>query len=825
MRMMRVIILLCFLSLSFLSAPLASGSNEKEVFVVAQRAFEDGFYDVSLRYIDQLFKEFPQTSKAVDAHLLEGQCYFFKKQYLKAFAVFQELAKGNEYKDVVLFWLGETYLKVGDSSKAQAQYRQIIDGYPNSLYAPQAYYSLGWSFFEKAGYEEAKKSFSRLVELFPSNNLSEDAAFKLGECDYNASNYEGAVFLFNKYLAAFPGSARKAEALFNIGESYYYLEQFDRSADFYEKARAAAVDPRTALNALIGKGWSLFKKNDFEAALKVFDFAQAHAKANSFPEDDVLLGKASLFTAQEKFKDAVASYGELIERFPVSPRVPESYLGRANALYSLNDFIKAIEDYKTLLALPANTQNDKTFEKARFGLAWTYLKNGNTELAIESFKVVLDKTDSKTVKVSALTQIGDAYQEAGQTEKAIETYDRILKDMPDTPYSDYVQYRLGVALLKTGKIDAAILSFQGLKTNYPTSKYLPEAQYYLGVSYFKKRDWGAAVEVLEPFIKETPLVNDLASEARYLQALSSFNLGQYDKALAAFTELQKSFPAKPAVQQNAALGIAKIKYQLGDLNEALTLFEQIVNQFPKTDAALESFLWMGDHAMSSGLYSRAADRYAQALSDFPENPKRFLAHYELGRAYYAQGILDKALDQYRRVDPPDDTELTTKAKLAIAEIFTKEMDALKAVETYQSIISTSPEYARDALMKIAQIDRKAAKYPDEIKAYQDALSAPKGASQLRDVQFQFLLGDAYEAMNDPEKAIEAYFKVPYIYPKERDWVVKAYLRIGKIYENREDWEKAALAYDKVAVMDIDEAKFAKERIAAIADIKNKKPGI
>lgn len=823
MKILLLSLLSAILVVGTYSSSYAAGSNEKEVFVVAQRAFEDGFYDVSLRYIEQLYKDFPQSAKAVDAKVLEGQCYFFKKQYLKAFAVFQELAKGSQYKDITLFWLGETYLKVGDSAKAQVQYRQIIEGFPNSLYAPQAYYSLGWSYFEKAAYEDAKKAFSGLVDLFPSSNLSEDALFKLGECDYNATKYEGAVFFFNKYLSSYSNSSRRAEALFNIGESYYYLEQFDRSAEFYEKARAAAVDPRAALNAMVGRGWSLFKKNDFAAALGVFDEAQAHAKVNRFPEDDVLLGKASLFTAQEKYQDAAASYGDVITRFPGSSRVMESYLGRANAWYLLNDFPKAIDDYKSLIALAASKGlNDKTLEKARFGLAWTYLKNGNIDQSIESFKGVLEKTESKTVKVSALTQIGDAYQEAGQIDKAIETYDKVLKDLPDTPYSDYVQFRLGVALLKTGKIDAAILSFQGLQANYPKSKYLADSKYYLGVSYFKKRDWVTALDVLVPYVNSVNADNEFAPEARYLEALALFNVKQFDKALAAFTAMQKMFPLKPAMQQNAELGIAKTKYETGDTKEALVLFDRITTLYPRSDTALEAFLWMGDHAMSTGAHERAVEIYSRILTDFPANEKRYLVHFELGRAYFARAELDKALEQYRSVNIPSDPELAAKAKLAIAEIFTREMDPVKAAETYRNIILTSPEYTRDALLKIAQIDRKAGKLSDELQVYESALAAPKGASALKDVQLQFLLGDTYEAMNEPDKAVEAYIKVPYVHSRERDWVVKAYLRIGKIYENKEEWDKAVIAYEKVAGMDVDEAKFAKERIGAIALDRNRK---
>ncbi len=804
------------------SLALASASNEKELFVVAQRAFEDGFYDVSLRYVDQLFKEFPQNARQTEGHLLEGQCYFFKKEYLKAFAVFQELAKKSEYKDVVLFWLGETYLKVGDHVKAREQYRQLIDGYANSIYAPQSYYSLGWSYFEKADYEAARQAFLKVVELFPSSNLAEDSLFKAGECDYNAARYETAVVTFAKYQTTYPASARQAEAFFNIAESYYYLEQYEKAADFYGKARTAATDPRTALNAMIGCGWSFLKKGDMVAALKAFDDAQAHARVNKIPEDDILLGKASLFTAQEKYAEAAASYGEVIERFPGSGRVAESYLGRANAFYLSAAYPKAVTDYEKLVSLfSGNAAYQKTVEKAKFGLAWTYLKSGDIDRSIESFTDVVNTTESRTVKVSALTQIGDAYQEAGKTDQAIAAYDRILKEMPDTAYSDYVQYRLGVALLKAGQLDAAILSFQALAANYPGSKSLLESRYYLGAAYFKKKDWAAAADILEGFIKSGG-AGEFASEARQLEALALFNARKYDRALKVFSEMKKIFPDKPLIQQNADLGIAKTTYEAGDTKAAMDMFRGLVARYAGSEASLEALLWMGAHAMTTGAYDKAVEYYTQALEATPQQAKSGFAHFELARAYLSQGAFEKAVEHYRAADLSGDAELSTKARLAIAEIFSRGMDPAKAIEVYRTIVQTSPDYKRDALVRIAQISRKTGLYNDEVKSYTDALAAPGGVSSVTDAQIQFLIGDAFEMAGRPNDAVEAYVKVAYVHARETPWVVKAYLRIGKIYENREEWDKAVTAYRKVADMPVDEAKFALERIAWIAANRDKK---
>ncbi len=809
--------LLCLSIFFTLGAPVWAASNEKELIVVAQRAFEDGFYDVSLRYVAQVLQEFPKTDKYVDVRLIEGQCYFFKKQYLKAFNVFKELAGQDSYKDASLFWLGESYLKSGDYEQARAQYQKVIDLFPGSLYTPQAYYSMAWTYFEKGDYLSAKKFFQVLVEKFPSNNLAEDSAFKLGECEYNAGQYEGAVFNFNAYLQAYPTSTRQYEATFNIAEAYYYLEQYDQAGVFYAKAKALTRDAKNTLASVIGQAWSTLKTGKYDASLKLFDEAGAYAKTSGLPEEDVIIGKASLFTTQEKYQDALLSYSDLISRFPGSPRVVESYAGRANTYYLLNDHANAIKDYMKIID---NYDKDPLFEKivekARFGLAWTYLKSGQLDKSIENFRGVLDKTESKVVKVSALTQIGDAYQEDGRMEEAIATYDKVLQEMPDTAYSDYVQYRLGVALLKVDKTDAALMAFSSLKKNYPKSKYIPESAYYLGVAYFKKRDWGGVVDIIEVFLKDNTARSDFSGEAKYILGLSYFNLKKFPEALAVFGDILKSYPAREDLVRTSRVGIAKTQYETGNVKEALAQFKEIVFSYPKTDAEEESLLWMGQHYMAQELFEQARAQYEQVLIDLPQSDRRSLAHFELARAYHAQGKFDKALEHYRQVDIKLTPDLYAKARLTIADIFSRELDPEKAVETYKSIIVTSPEFKRDAWIKIAQLYRRSKAYEQERSAYEEALQAEKGSSDFTNAQIQFQIADACEMSNQIDKAIEAYLKVPYLYDKEKPLVIKAYLRIAKLYENKEEWDKALTAYQKIVEMKVDESKFADERVAAIS---------
>jgi len=77
-----VILLLLALMMTLpISQPVEAQGNEKELFLVAQKAFDDGFYDVAIRYIDQFMVQYPKTDKLIQAKLLLGQCYFFKNKY------------------------------------------------------------------------------------------------------------------------------------------------------------------------------------------------------------------------------------------------------------------------------------------------------------------------------------------------------------------------------------------------------------------------------------------------------------------------------------------------------------------------------------------------------------------------------------------------------------------------------------------------------------------------------------------------------------------------------------------------------------------------
>ncbi|MCK5014131.1 MAG: tetratricopeptide repeat protein [Candidatus Omnitrophica bacterium] len=807
-------ILLLIVTISLVPNSLSHAQDsEKELFLVAQKAFEDGFYDVATRYINQLLEEYPQTKKHIQAKLLLGQCYFFKSQYLKAYDTFQGLLKYSEFKDATLFWLGETYLKGSDYKQAEKQYRQLINLYPDSIYTPQASYSLGWSYFEQSKFKKAKKAFLGLIRTFPSHQLTEDSSFKLAETEYSLHAYENAIQYFKDYVLRFPKSRRHAQAYFYVAESYYYLENFLTAVTYYAKTAEIAYDDKLILMAKVSLGWSYLKLEKFTLARQYFEESYQYAREKGILSDDVFLGQATFYAETGELKKAIDAYKDLIQKFPDSQRIVEAYLGLANTYYQEKEYLKAIKTYRLIIVRSSSGSFDRRIlEKTYFGLAWAYLKAGDIDSAVESFQTIKNKAESRTVKISALTQIGDAYQDAEQFEKAIEVYDDILKNYPDSLYTDYVQYRQAIVLLKMGKIEAATLSFQSLQTHFPTSKYLNDINYYLSVAYFKKKDWTIAREYILDFIKGLPRSNEFLAEAYYILALSNFNLKEYKESLKTFYGILKDYPNETALVKNAKIYIAKCDYKMGEIQEALKKFQALVIEYPQSKIAQESLMWLGDHYLEASDFDNAVVHYQRFINEFPGSDRLDLVRYELGRAYQSKEEYDRAVNAFKLIDNTRNPQLHAKAKLAIADIFSRDLDPDSSIETYQNIIDTSPKYKRDAHIKIAEVQKKAKNYTEAISAYKKALESDVKNSEHSNAELQFLIADAYQLFNKNDQAIDEYLKISYLYPSDVSWGIKAHLRMARIFEDNEQWNEAKITYEKIIKFEADESKFAQERL-------------
>ncbi len=800
-------LLFCFSS----SSAVYAQSQRDELYATALRAFDDGFYDVAIRYLEQLMQDFPSHPKLSQAKFLLGQCYFFKNKFPEALNAFNSLDDTFDNKELLIFWLGEVYLKMNNYPQAQARYQELIDNYPQSAYLPQAYYSLGWSYFDQKKYAQARDLFDQLVKDFPKHQLAEDATLKLAQSLYDTEDYHGALSKFMRYLTKYPQSEHLWDVYLNVADTYYYMDDYENALTYYDKA-LKSTDTKLVFTAYTGKIWSCLKLKKFTEAQKVLKDGQEFCKAKGIPDDDLLLVKANIFVEKEDFQSAVEVYNDLIKNYPRGTHYLEAHLGRANVNFMLKKFEDALGDYSYVID---RGENQELALKANLGIAWTYAKLNSLNMAQERFQKIADTTDKVDVKVNALLQMADALADAGKMSEAVDIYDGILKKYPDNTMFDYVEHRQAIALLKIGKIKASVVAFEHLKANFPNSRYLEDVNYYLGLAAFRSGNFKAAAIKMDEFLKNYSRPASFLPEANYVLALSYLNLKQPEEALKLFQKILRLYPEDTNVAKNSDIGIAKCQYELKQIKEAVKRFKLIVYKYPKTEAEFEASLWLAQFYLKNGDYTQSLTYYQQILDHFPEHAGIEQINYEMGQAFEIQGLYDQALARYKQISNTD-AVLFSKVKLAIAGIFAKEFDSQKAAQAYEAIAAESPELARESYLKIAQLYRNNQSYDKEIETYRKALEVDASKGKISNAEILFDIGDTYELMGRLDEAVSEYLKVSSVSAKQSSWAAKAYLRVARIYEDRKDWDGARVTYQKIVQLNSEESKFAQERLDWLA---------
>lgn len=793
-----------------------NASKEEEALFVAEKAFSDGFYQVALELLERFLKSYPNSSHRPQAELLIGECYFYQNRFLDALNKFEELKNApaaRKIRDASLYWLAEVHFKGNSFNRAAGYYKEIIDNFADSPYLPGAYYSLGWCLFEEGDFPGALEYFRAVEGKFPQEAEAADAAFKAIECLYNLKDYSGLKKEIAPRLKSYSKRQNRLSYLyFYLGEADYYLNNFSEAIQQYSRALAAVQDESLEALAKLGIGWSYLKLKEYAKAEE--NFSQVDAKKLENKSRDVLLlGRAALMLESGRAGQAERIYSELIESASGPLALLQGYLGKAELLYGLGQYRQALDLYKEAQDEFSRTGEEvpaELLDKLYYNLAWAYLKEGEFKEAIKEFQNVAKESDDKIIKVSALCQVGDTYQDAGDYRQAQAAYDSLLKDYPDSFYSDYVQYQLGLTMLKASNYDGAIMSFLALKRNYPHSKILDDSAYALGLAYFQKQDYNSSREVFGKFEEEFK-ESGLKPQALYLLGASLYNLAEFEGSIEAFKKIIRLYGRDKELAQKAEYEIADCFYRMGDEKEAMKRFKALAAKYPDSSLRQEAIWWLGDYYYRHDDFAQARRYFSALIRDFPDGNLRIDAYYALGSIYAQESRNDKAIENFKKVIELGKSDLAAQAAIATADIYLKEDKPDAAVGIYKRIAAESPNLCGLIYPKMADFFAEEGDFSAALDYYRKSLDKvpPRSIPAI-----QLKIAQTLQAQGKTQEAIEAYLKTAYLYSsaEDRSFAVRSLLRVAEIYEGRENFQEALGVYGKVISMNTEEAKYAEERV-------------
>lgn len=417
---------------------------------------------------------------------------------------------------------------------------------------------------------------------------------------------------------------------------------------------------------------------------------------------------------------------------------------------------------------------------------------------------------------------------------AVDQYAQSLALVPNNPEA---HYKKGVAHLNLKEDAQALTEFQqALSQGYNRPLDIYSVRWKI---FRDQKNTDAALADLQQAATLDPQNPQLQLAAGDLALVR----GENDKALDAYQKASLRIPNNP----EPFLGIARAKYALGDAAGQLEAAENALKH--GTQQYAEANFLMADALQKLNRPDDAIEAYKKVIT---ADTGRFEVYKTMGALYRSQGRFDDAIDILRKgltavnlrieeltKDPATPPDAVKNMRVLAAAMYTdaswlysfedRPDDAVQAalaalrLQPDQAAAYTNlcrayndlkkPEMAVTACYNALKSDPSdgetlfylgraydlAGRRPDANRAYKGAVSGLIGLTQKNPVSSDgfYLLGNAYFADNQPQKAIEAYQKSLELSPR----FARARFNLGYILNSQKQKQAALEQYNSLLQLD------------------------
>lgn len=236
-------------------------------------------------------------------------------------------------------------------------------------------------------------------------------------------------------------------------------------------------------------------------------------------------------------------------------------------------------------------------------------------------------------------------------------------------------------------------------------------------------------------------------------------------------------------------------------------------KYPDSSLTPEIIWWLGEYYYRRSDLELARRYFTSLIQDFPKSELLPNAYYVLASTYQEDSQYQQAIDNFKKVIELGKTDLSAQAAIAIADLYVKQDKTDLALATYKEVMKDFSNLADLVYPKMADMYRNLGNYDEALVFYRKSLDlAP--IKEMPNIQFN--IAQTLQAQGKPDEATQEYLKVTYLYSDSGALAVKALLRVGSIYEDKGNLKEAVNIYKRIIAMNVEEGKFAQERIEAIS---------
>ena len=344
---------------SYKAAIANSGSNSTNaLYGLGYTCFQTEKYGEAMTHFNRYLQQAPASDKALrsDAYNRIGDCHFYNRSYATAEQYYRKASEtDNSYGDYALYrsaiaqGLGKDYAGKVETLK------RLINNFPQSAYAEQAYYEMGRAYVEQEKNEQAVATFDELLRKYPNSSLARKAATETAMIYNQTGNNEKAIAAYKKIIATYPQSEEAQIAAQDLKNLYVDMGKVDEFAEFAANTpgmRAIESSERDTLTYVAAE--KVYSRGDIAQAKSAFQkYLQGYPQGSFTLDAHYYLG--IIFYNQKANADAQLHFGKVIE-FPDNKYSEDAMALSSEMYYKAGSYREAMNLYKQLIVKTSNNE-------------------------------------------------------------------------------------------------------------------------------------------------------------------------------------------------------------------------------------------------------------------------------------------------------------------------------------------------------------------------------------------------------------------------------------------------------------------------------------
>ncbi|VAW12554.1 FIG00651507: hypothetical protein [hydrothermal vent metagenome] len=605
--------------------------------------YKQGKYDEIINYTVPIIGQVEESHKA-ELSKIVGDSYFHLKEFAKAIPYLETYYQSGGLKSREdNYLLGYCYYSTGEYAKSVPYLEKASKG--NDELAQNAYYHLAGSYIKTGRKEKARVAFEAASELDFDPRIKEDALFNYAKITYELSYspFNETIKAFDKYIALYPSSERNSMAYQYLVQVFMVTKNYKDAINSIEKIKVR----NTAINkayqrVTFYRGLELFNNLKYNRAIENFD----KSLENSFADREL---------------KARAIYW------------------KAEALYRLGDYNRAINEYNTFLLTPGAFSLPE-YRDAHYNLAYSYFKLEDYDAAKSHFRKFLSAGQGKrSAKIAdALNRVGDCFFISRDYDEAVKNYKKAFDMKMYDP--DYSLFQIAFCEGLKGAQQTKISQLRKLLNDYPESAYRDDALFELGRANERINQPGEAARQYKEIIHK--FKNSSYHKKALLQlGLISYNAGNFKESLRYYKNLVENFPNTEEAK-SALTGIKNNYVELNDVEAYFAYTRQLGSGVAVTASEQDMLIYQAAEKLFMAGSKNAAVQFKKYLEQFPYGAYVLNAHFYLAEALYGSGKYAESLSHYMYVASRPDNIFSETAVAKAAELTFNAQDYRKALELF-----------------------------------------------------------------------------------------------------------------------------------------------